>query len=367
MFNAYCAIFFVFVYMYILSHKSYYLHKTTFSPIIGYIYFVSLSMTFSRWLVSFVLSICALALFWSVVHAQSSGIPADFFSTLLWDNFWYITQNISVKSINSGSVTFESPVLLDEGGDDIKRYIMIYGTYPLSQLLAWWSSVSINDFKQKTFTFTWFSSTKFTMDLMTSDGVLANQIYYVTVRPIDDDGKEGQVSGPDVCFRLQDGKTGLGTSCSTWWTGTVHNSAGANMALANVSHTRNGNNITLRWTAVTWAPKVDIFLLNNTTQQATKLVTKNMTDETYTFPLTSQPPQVVRFIPVQTNGTQAGTQIDYTMRETLWTTTTPPTTPTKPGVPKVPTVWPKEDMLFILFLSIFVYGIVRFVRSRRKA
>lgn len=304
---------------------------------------------------------------WSAVSAQSSGIPADFFSTLLWDNFGYITQNISVKSKTTSSITFESPVLLDEGWDDIKRYIMIYGPYPLSQLLAWWSEVSINDFKQKEFTFTSFSGTTFTMTLTSSDGIQANQIYYVTVRPIDQDGQEGQVSWPDVCFRLQDGVTGLWTQCSASWSGSVHNSAWANMALANVSHTRNGNNITLRWTAVSGAPKVDIFLLNNTTQVATKLVTKNMTDESYTFPLTSQPPQVVRFVPVQTNGTQAGTQIDYTMRETLGTTTTTTTTTPKPWVPKVPTVWPKENLFLILFISIVMYWAVKLTRARRKA
>lgn len=89
------------------------------------------------------------------------------------------------------------------------------------------------------------------------------------------------------------------------------------MNLADVSHTRYGNNITLRWTDVAGAPKVEIYLLNGTTQVGTKLATKNMSDETFTFPLTVQSPQIVRLKPVTANGTASGTEKDYTMKELL--------------------------------------------------
>ena len=126
----------------------------------------------------------------------------------------------------------------------------------------------------------------------------------------------------------------MGNACLT---ASTH--ASANMALANVSHTRNGNTITLRWTAVDGATNVDIYLLNNATQAATKLATKSMTDESYSFPLTTLPPQIVRFIPVDANGNQAGTQVDYTMNESLTSSApTPPPAPVRPHVPKVPTV-----------------------------
>lgn len=309
-------------------------------------------------------TLSAVWLLWTVVFAQSSGIPSDFFSTLLVWNFGYLTQNISVKTINTTSITFESPVIRDENGADVKRYVLSYGPYPLSQLLAGWSQVSFNDFTQKTFTFTSFSGSTFSMTLDASDNLVANKIYYVTAMPIDSSNKQGEVSWPDICFRLQDQKNGLGNTCVS---NSTHGTA--NMVLANVSHTKNGNTITLRWTAVAGATKVDIFLLNNTTQVATKLVTKNMTDETYSFPLTTAAPQIVRFIPVDANGDQAGTQVDYTMNESLTpdAPTPPPAAPAKPSIPKVPRVWPEQNMILVLIGTILVYGVIRFVRSKKRA
>jgi len=56
------------------------------------------------------------------------------------------------------------------------------------------------------------------------------------------------------------------------------------MDLAHVSHTTDGKNITLTWTAVD-GETVDIFVLNPDEEIYEKLDTVKMSDEKYTYPM----------------------------------------------------------------------------------
>jgi hypothetical protein len=111
--------------------------------------------------------------------------------------------NISVDTISSTQVVIKSPVIRDESSQDVKKYILWYGPYPFSQLLNGGSGISSSDFKFKEFNYTSFTGSTFTMNLGTVDGISATQTYYAVVVPISTDGELGELSGPDICFKLE--------------------------------------------------------------------------------------------------------------------------------------------------------------------
>ena len=79
------------------------------------------------------------------------------------------------------------------------------------------------------------------------------------------------------------------------------------MTLANVSHTQNGNQVTLRWTSVAGSTNVDIFLRDDSEGSFNKLATKTLSSESYTFTVTRNGEHIIKFIP--DNG---GTETTYT-------------------------------------------------------
>jgi len=314
--------------------------------------------------------VSSLCVFGSLTSAQStwSSIDAFLSSIIQWfGNFGYRLTNISVDSISSTQVVIKSPVIRDGSSQDVKKYVLWYGPYPFSQLLNGWSGISTADFKSKEFTYPSFSGSTFTMTLGVADGLSATQTYYAVVVPIANNGELWELSGPDICFKLQWWLYAEGLACSSLGTWTVHNAAGANMALANISNTCNGNQITLTWTAVPGADRVKIYKVLNTGQPSTLIADKAMSAWTHIYTLPNPtPPEVVRFVPTTSNGTPAWTEKDYTLRLCNQTTTpTTPTTPTRPGVPTVPKVWPEQDLAYVLFATLCIYGIVRYARYRR--
>lgn len=163
----------------------------------------------------------------------------------------------------------------------------------------------------------------------------------------------------------------LGLVCGLFMFGwlIIAQNAWANMALANISNTCNGNQITLTWSAVPWADKVAIYKVLNNNQQGTLIVNKEMSAGIHVYTLPNPvAPEVVRFVPMTSDGTPAWAERDYTLRLCNSTTpTTPivPATPSRPGVPIVPKVWPEQDIAYVLFATLFIYGIVRYARYRK--
>jgi len=317
--------------------------------------------------------VCSLFVFGWLANAQTtwSSVYTYLNQIISWvPTFWYpLGVNISVQSVSSTWVIFSSPIIRDDSNQDVKKYVLWYGPYAFSQLLNGWSSISTSDFDLKEFNYPSFSWTTFTIPLNLTDWISATQTYYATVIPVASDGSLGEMSGPDVCFKLQGWLYAEWLACSSLGSGTTHSSAGANMALANISNTCNGNQITLTWTAVPWADKVKIYKVLNNNQPAQLIVDKSMSAGTHIYTLPNPvAPEVVRFVPTTANGTPSWTQKDYTLKLCNQTTTpTTPTTPTPttPGVPIVPKVWPEEDIAYVLLISLFIYGLVRYARYRK--
>ncbi len=328
-------------------------------------------------IVSLIMSVVLfMSSFSGLVQAQTNDSLNDWLSSLAWwfGDFGYLGINITVDDISSTSITFESPVILDEDDEDILEYVLWYGPHPFSSLLDSNSNASTNDFQSKEYIFTSHGSSTFTFSLSTSDGVDPNTLYYATVVPIAKNGDSGEMSWPDICFKLstQEHDVGKAKCADLAWNDNQHSSAGANMKLANIDNTCNNNDrITLSWTAVWWATKVAIYRVRNDSRPAKLITTKNMSAEWHTFTLTNpSPPNVLRFIPLDANDRPSGTEVDYTLKlcpPSSGVSTPPTTTPTPPSIGKVPVVGPEQDIAYVILATLLLYWVFRLVRYRKNS
>ncbi len=262
------------------------------------------------------------------------------------------SDEISVDAINNNSVTIKSPVLKDEFDDVIGDYTLMYGEYPLMDVL---DDPTLLDYsREKTFEnldLVWDST--FTMDLESSDDVDQDTIYYVVIVPKDDAWSMWEISN-EICFRLVDEVYGEGDDCKNTEIATAHG-AWADMSLANISHNLNGDVVTLRWLSIAGSDEIEIFLRDEDAGTFHRLSSVNMSDESYSFSLSEAWEQIVKFIP--DNG---WSDINYTFNA-MWASNID--TPTATVTPVV--VWPKENIIAILIGTLLIYIVYRV--AKRKA
>lgn len=305
-------------------------------------------------LISFVLwAFLALGIF----GFSFSDSILDYLDNIGWDFlFWYSiseNKNISIDSINSSSVTIKSPVLKDEFNDIINNYIITYGEHSLEEITGKPSLLDLN--KEKAFSnLSLWGKSSFDMSLTTSDNINPNAIYYVLSVPKDSAGTLWSVSN-EMCFRLKDQLVGEGDDCANWVTNANH-WAWADMSLANISHTINWNNITLRWIAVSGSDKIDIFLWNEDVATFSKLSTVNMSAESYSFTVSKNGEHIVKFIP------NLGKEINYTFN-VLWLVDWSKPVPVNPVVTPV-VVWPKENLIAVLIWTLILYLAYRLIKRK---
>lgn len=303
-------------------------------------------------LISFVLwAFLALGIF----GFSFSDSVLDYLDNIWWDIlFWYsATNKISIDSINSTSVTIQSPVLEDEFNDVIDNYTLMYGEYPLTEVLG--NPTLLDDSKEKVFSnLDLWGDSSFNMDLTTSDNLSSNIIYYLVSIPKDSAGTLWEISN-EICFRLSDQLVGEWDECSNW-SATTH-WAWADMNLANISHTLNWNSLTLKWIAVSGSDDVDLFLWDENAGTFTKLSTVNMSAESYSFTVSKNWEHIVKFIP-----DNWGTEINYIFN-VLWLVNWSNPTPVNPNVTPV-VVWPKENILAVLIWTIILYLAYRLLKRK---
>jgi hypothetical protein len=192
----------------------------------------------------------------------------------------------------------------------------------------------------------------FNTELDIDDDIDQDTIYYVVIVPKDDAGSIWEVSN-EICFRLVDQISGEGDDCLNTEIAAVHG-AWADMNLANISDTINGNTVTLRWLSIAWSDDIEIYLRDEDAGTFHKLSTVNMTDESYSFTMNEAGEHIVKFIP--DNG---GWEINYTFNVLGVSNNTY----SKPTVTPV-IVWPKENIIAILIGTLLIYLIYRVVKRK---
>ena len=118
----------------------------------------------------------------------------------------------------------------------------------------------------------------------------------MSIIPKDQNGILGEISN-EFWVKLADSASGEGTYAATATSATSHGSAGADMNLAHVSHTINGNTVTLTWINVDGSDKVDIFLRDPNAGVFNKLSTVSMSAEKYAFTIDRNGEFIVNFMP----------------------------------------------------------------------
>ena len=224
---------------------------------------------------------------------------------------------------------------------------MLYWPKTLNQLIEDPALISLT--REKNFTNLNLTSSHFTMELTVTDNLDPNIIYYLVSILKDSANTLWEVSN-ELCFRLKD---------RLYWTwdecGSVH-AAWADMRLANISHTIDGNKVTLSWIAVNGSNTVDLFLRDDKEETFNKLTTINMSAESYTFTLTRDWEYIVKFIP-----NNWWTEVNYTFNYLAEKKADEPTIP-KPIKPVV--VWPKENILAVIIWTILLYLVYKIVRRK---
>ncbi len=302
-----------------------------------------------------ILSIFAFGLLlFGVTHAVTGDLR-DWMDNLNSDiPFGYaLTQKITVDSITVDKIVIKSPVIEDELGNKIKKYTVMFSQYPLSQILE--TTSLLDQAKEKTFDFTTVG-TDVTMELTAlNDGISPTSVYYLSVIPKDQNGILWEISN-ELWFKLATQTSGEGNANTA---PPAHAAPGANMSLANITHTLTRNVASLRWTAVDGSDKVDIFLWNPVSETFERLASVNMSAERYDFTLTRNGEYLLNFIPNNWWTEYRYSFIVSGISAAGWGSWTP-------VIGNIPATGPKENILIILALSFVAYLIYRRVTAKSK-
>lgn len=313
-------------------------------------------------------------------YAQNSSI-SDYTDQVFGgtDLFGYKDGNqVNVKDISENTITFTSPALKNESNEQITNYDVLFGINTLGKIVD--DTTLFDTLKTKKVVYTG-AEAEFSFALTVEDNALQPEnIYYAYVLPKDVGEMPGAVSR-EFCFNLQYKVHGIGNECITKVetakeTETtkkaeeaVHNAAGADMKLANVTHTVDGKTHLITWTAIEWSDKIEFFLLNESATddnntQLEKLGTADMFDQKFVFDYDGEHSTTLSIRP--DNGWK---EKNITLNFTPPVKPETPKVKTQPKKPQptiavVPQTGAKENMLIILIIAIL--GFVLYKAMRRS-
>lgn len=220
------------------------------------------------------------------------------------------------------------------------------------------------------------------VDIEISEGsVDPNQTYYGVVVPQDDNVIPGSYS-QQFCFVFGTQEYHLGDECNTFnvpvevaynepadpameqnveinvenQDDPLHSAAdGADMRMANISHTVQGNTITLTWTPLEKSENVEIKLFNETSKDYETLATVPMSQGKYEYKYDEKTQEFLfAFIPRDTKGTEV--RYDVNVRHEAEVT---------PEIKTVPETGPVENMLVIVAITVALYAGYRALAGRK--
>lgn len=181
--------------------------------------------------------------------------------------------------------------------------------------------------------------------------------YFGVVVPTDDNVQEGHPS-KEFCFNTTSEKYAEGGECKTFANPVVasddtaevaeeeHGAAGADMRLANISHSvSTDNKITLTWKALSQSANVEIQVFDKAREEFVTLATVPMSQERYEYQVPESTEELIfAFIPRD----EKGKEVRYTANVRTESDVTP-------EIKTTPKVGPVEDMMLILAVAMLAY------------
>ncbi len=308
--------------------------------------------------------------------AQDSNI-ADYTNQLFeWTTlFGYGDENkVEVKNIEEDAITFVSPVLKNEEEEIITNYDVLFGAHPLEDILE---DSSLTDSLKTKKVSAEKNTERFSFSLnVEEDSLDTEAIYYVYVLPKDVADMPWTVSR-EFCFNLKYKISDLGKECvakvkeAKEQEAAIHNAPGADIELANVTHTVDGETITLTWTAIDGSNTLEFFLLNedetdSDDTQRERLGKANMMDQKFVFSYDGEHSTSVLIKP-DNGGREKVYTLNFTppVEKEEPTKKPEPKKKPKPEIPVVPKTWTKENMLIILIIAILGFVLYKAMRRTR--
>ncbi len=244
-------------------------------------------------------------------------------SALQWWGF-KDTDSVVVKENGTDYVILSAPAVTDNNGEVIKRYKVTYSTTSMTE-----SSDNM------------VALPEFTFEEITGD-VVDLQItwliqwtnYYVVVVPVNKDNVEWNAS-TELSFTLESHEA-------------------APVSLQNTSYAVESGSVNVKWSAIEWASKVEVYVKEESEADYKKIGTANMTDGTYGFPVAKSWNYSVKMIPTDDNWNPVGSETLLTVKvENV----------ADVAVNKAPKVWPATDlMIATLIIASILYFALRFRR-----
>ncbi len=287
----------------------------------------------------------------------------SFLSNLFWDlssdsSWWFQpTDQIVVSNKTDSTVDLTFPIVSD-WNEKIDTYNVRWSNVSMNSTEIWdYDSNSIIDQ-----TFSGLDTSKPTATV-TLKWLKKWVTYYVTISPINKDWVNWNIS-KEISFRLDDNNNSSNTTNNT----TTNNNSNTtkpqnnnqqhwsapNMNLANISFSNNWTNVTLTWTPLAWADKLEISYKKISDNNYEVLWKVDMNDWTFKFNVPKIDTYTVKVQPIDDDWNAVGTPFVQTIHMTAWQSTTTTT---------YPKTWPTENILLILIWSAFVYY---FYKLRRK-
>ena len=292
---------------------------------------------------------------------------------------WGYTENNNIEvvgfnveegldpTIAEKDFVIKTPVLSDEKNQEVQEYTIFLSKYPVKHLLAGDKMYEYRDSGMflPLYRLTDLAGKAELRIPAVEQGIEKTNYYYGFVVPNDNNGDIGDRS-MEFCFNFSTEEFNYGEACSTFGPAIpeptpvvnavettqeeeLHGAAGADMGLADISHTVDftGKVITLTWTHVPGSEFVRIQLFDHTTKSYKDIATVNMLDEKYEYHYDGSIEEYIfAFIPESNPGKEY--RYDLNVRRE---------SPEKSvEIKEVPNVGPVEDMLLIFGVAVFLYG-----------
>ena len=137
-----------------------------------------------------------------------------------------------------------------------------------------------------------------------------------------------------------------------------HNAAeGADMSMADISHSVNGNVVTLTWTEVPYSDNVEIRIFDKATADYVTLGTVPMSQEKFQYTTKDWEDELLfAFIPRDAKG-----------KEYRYTVNVRHEADVTPEIKEAPKVWPAEDFAVMLLITVALYICYRVFASRKAS
>jgi len=291
----------------------------------------------------------------------------EYAASQTWAFGYSSNDRLNIVSVNNSSIDIDSPIIKN-WWNDITSYL-----FSVSTERAYWNPVGYRCFDQVNTNWNKFSVELDTSDLDRSD------IYYVYAVPLDGLTITWVYNGPcnlteakqflsfwkawnsstenweDPCFIINDKYSWDWLDCERHTSWGSSSSSSTVYSISNVSHVYDGDNIKLTWYSFANV-NLDIFLRDESKQTFTSLWTVNSEQRYFTFKKRHDWDHIVKIKP------QDWTQeINYTAH--YKETATPQVKPSNPVKPVV--VWPKENIMLILFGTLILYIVYRVATRKR--